>query len=36
MYEVCKEVVVASLFLSLKDPGYDPGAGGFLLRLGAG
>ena len=27
MYEVGQEIAVASLVLSLKDPGYDPGVG---------
>ena len=31
VYEVSQEVAVASLFLSLKDPGH-----GFLILLGAG
>ena len=36
VYEVCQEVAVESLFLSLKDPGMTQGLGGFLLLLGAG
>ena len=27
MYEVGQDVTVASIFLSLKDPGHDPGVG---------
>ena len=34
VYEVGQEVAVASLFLSLKDPGHDQGLGDFLLLLG--
>ena len=36
LYEFGQEVVVESFFLSLKDPGHDPGVWWFFLLLGAG